>query len=497
MTGKYVLGLDAGSSVCKAAIFDFQGNQKAVASRRTPTNRPAAGWVEMDPETAWEATVLVIREVVAESGLEIGAIEGIGLSAAMVGAWLVDAEGKAVRPGINWEDCRSQSILDRMEVADPGFLSRIFQSSGSVLQQGCTLPVLAWLKEHEPDTLSRTAFVLGYKDFLRLRLTGAVATDRSEASVIPGNARRRNRSDEMIALFGLEDIASLLPEVRDSETVASGLTAEAATLTGLREGLPVAVGAGDVPATIIGIGGLRAGAATAILGTTCMVGVCHDTPVFEPPDIGLLFSLPGDGWYRSMVNVAGTLNLDWVAGLLAPETADGPDRLARVTAMAQSVPPGANGVTYLPYLSESGIIAPTVAPQARAQFCGLTPVHGRAEMLRAVYEGVAFALRDLVELLDFDGGRLMLAGGGGKSPFWAQMIADILEREVLVPAGSEFGARGAALLAATALGHFPGIQAASRSVGGDGTLYRPDADGSQAYRPAYSRYNEYKACLLG
>jgi sugar (pentulose or hexulose) kinase len=492
MTERFLLGIDAGSSVCKAAIFDLEGRQKAIASCRTPLSRPTRGAVELDPELAWNATVSVIRDVVADSGIDTGKIEGIGLSAAMVGAWLVDANGKALRPGINWEDSRSQTILDRMKIDHPDFMSRIFQSTGSVLQQGCTLPVLAWLKENEPEVIAETAHVFGYKDYLRLRLTGIAATDRSEASVIPGDARIRNRSDEMISLFGLTDLAGLLPDVRDSETLAGGLTAEAAALTGLPEGLPVAIGAGDVAATIIGIGGLRAGAATAVLGTTCMVGICHDRPVFTPPDVGLLFSLPGDCWYRSMVNVAGTLNLDWAIELLATEMAEKPDRFERIAELAQSVPAGSRGLTYLPYLSESGIVAPVVAPQARAQFCGLIATHGRAEMLRAVYEGVAFAFLDLVRALEFEGNRLMLAGGGGKSPFWAQMIADVLDKTVVVPTGSEFGARGAALLAATALGYFPDIRAASLSVGGDGVLYHPAPKSSAAYRPAFLRYMDCK-----
>lgn len=497
MTEKYFLGLDAGSSVCKAAIFDLGGRRKAIASCRTPLNRPCQGWVEVDPEFAWNAAVSVIRDVVAKSGIDTGNIEGIGLSAAMVGAWLIDAGGNALRPGINWEDSRSQPILERMEIDDPEFMSRIFRSSGSVLQQGCTLPVLAWLNENEPEIIAKTAHVFSYKDFLRFRLTGVAATDRSEASVIPGDTRKRNRSDDMISLFGLKELAGRLPEVRDSETLAGGLTAAAAALTGLPEGLPVAIGAGDVAATIIGIGGLEAGAATAVLGTTCMVGVCHDRPVFTPPDVGLLFSLPGDCWYRSMVNVAGTVNLDWAIQLLAPDMAERPDRFEHITAMAQSVPIGSRGVTYLPYLSESGIVAPVVAPRARAQFCGLSPAHGRADMLRSVYEGVAFALLELVQALDFGDSRLMLAGGGGQSPFWAQMIADILEKEVLIPEGSEFGARGAALLAATALGYFPDIRAASHSVGGDGALYRPTPETSAAYQPAFRRYVDCKARLLG
>jgi len=493
---RFFIGLDAGSSVCKAALFSLDGRQHAEASRRTPLNRPREGWSELDPETCWAAACGVVAEVVRESGVASHDIGGIGLSAAMVGAWLVDGQGRALRPGIIWEDSRSQPIIEEMMSADPTVLSRIFQSSGSVLQQGCTLPVLAWLARHEPHMLTAARHVLSYKDYLRLRLTGLAATDRSEASVIPGSARSRGRSHEMIALFGLGPWSHLLPEVRESEEFIGGLTPEAARSTGLPAGLPVAIGAGDVAATVIGAGGLTPGTATAVLGTTVMVGVCHDAPVFTPADVGLLFSLPGAVWYRSMVNVAGTLNLDWAIEALAPDLATRPGRYEAVTEMAAAVPEGARGLAFLPYLSDSGIIAPVVDRAARAQFVGLSPRHARPDLFRAVFEGVAFALRDLVEALGFGGTSLLLTGGGARSPFWSQMTADVLGRSVIVPDGTQFGARGAALIAATAAGCFPGIREASAAVSGGGVAYHPNPQAALAYAEAGRHYRAARDRLL-
>src|SRR5690606_3989920 len=262
--------------------------------------RPHPGWSELDPAEAWKAALDVLGRVVRESGVDASRIRGIGLTAAMVGAWLVDAAGHPVSNGITWEDSRAQPLIDAHIADDPQFMRRIFASSGSVMQQGCTLPLLASLTRHEPETMARTRNVLSYKDFLRLRLTGSTATDRSEATVLPGSATARTRSDAMIALFGLEHVAGLLPPVAESESFGGGLTSEAAQAIGLPVGLPVAIGAGDVAATVIGAGGLAAGTATAVLGTTCMVGVAHDRPVFEPADIGLLFTLPGERWYRAI-----------------------------------------------------------------------------------------------------------------------------------------------------------------------------------------------------
>ncbi|WP_417415935.1 FGGY-family carbohydrate kinase [Hoeflea sp.] len=492
----FLLGIDAGSSRCKAAVFDAEGREIATASRPTTLLRPQPGWSELDPEEAWSAAVAVIGEALENAAIDPASIRAIGLSAAMVGAWVLDANGEPLRHGIVWEDSRSQPIIDEMQQRDPAVMSQIFQSSGSVMQQGCTLPVLAWLKRHEPDLIKRAAHVVSYKDFLRFRLTGLIATDRSEASVIPGDAKSRSRSDEMIELFNLADCAHLLPPVRDSEEIIGGLSARAAALTGLPEGTPVAIGAGDVVSTVVGAGGFDTDIATAVLGTTCLVGTCHDKPVFEPRDLGLLFSMPGDFWYRAMVNVAGTLNLDWAIGVLAPDLQHKPDCYDQVTALVDGVEIGAGGVSFLPYLSESGIIAPVVAPEARAQFSGLSPVHGRDHMLRAVYEGVAFALHDLVSALGFEGSRIRLTGGGSQSPVWCQMIADMLQMEVIVPAGTEFGARGAALIAATALGDFTGVRAASISVNAEGRRYQPSSENAVAYRKAYEVYARRRNALI-
>ncbi|NHF74465.1 xylulokinase [Paracoccus xiamenensis] len=493
----YFIGLDAGSSLCKAAVFDLDGRQLSEARRRTPLSRPQPGWVEADPDQCWTAVCEVLREAVEASGVAADQIKGLGLSAAMVGAWVVDGDGRALRPGINWEDNRSQSILTEMSRDEPELMSRIYRSSGSVLQQGCTLPVLAWLDRNEPDLLDRARHVFGYKDYLRMRLTGDAATDRTEASVAPGDAAARGRSDEMIALFGLTGRRGLLPHVAESESLAAGLTAQAAAETGLPEGLPVAIGAGDVPAMVIGAGGMRTGEVTAVLGTTCMLGTCVDRPLFAPADIGLLFSLPEGRWFRAMVNVAGTLNLDWAISILASDLAGDPARFDVVTELAWKSPVGANGVVYLPYLSESGIIAPVVSTEARAQFANLSPGHTRADMFRAVFEGVAYAMRDLLDMLPIKAKSLRLTGGGSQSGFWAQMIADVLQVEVRVPQGSEFGARGAALLAATATGHFANVRAASAAVDQIAATYEPRELGQRQYQQGYRRYCAARDQLLG
>ncbi len=228
-----------------------------------------------------------------------------------------------------------------------------------------------------------------------------------------------------------------------------------------------------------------------------MVGVTHDRPVFEPPDLGLLFTLPGRHWYRAMVNVAGTLNLDWALSALAPDLAATADRFEAVTRAVEAVPIGAGGVTFLPYLSDSGIIAPVVDRKARAGFSGLAPRHDRAHLLRAVFEGVAFSLADLLDRLSFDGHAVVLVGGGARSRLWPQMIADLADRSVHVPGGSEFGARGAALMAATATGRFASIAEAAALVPPTRAVFEPDRTFTAAWADARAAFVRHRDATLG
>ncbi|MCB8876784.1 FGGY-family carbohydrate kinase [Acidisoma silvae] len=490
MTG-YLLGIDIGTSIVKAAVFDRGGQEVAYATRRTNIASPQPDWAEADPAEIWSATCIVIGQVLTMVPAEN--IAAIGLSGAMVGAWVLDAQGQALRPGIFWSDGRAQPLIDERIAQDPAFLSRIFAESGSAMQQGCTLPVLAHLAVHEPAVLARAHAVVGAKDFIRAQLTGVIATDIVEAAVAPGSARARGRSPALIALFGLEDWAHLLPEPQPSESLAGFVTEAAAGVTGLRIGTPVAIGAGDVAASVIGAGGLASGAAVSILGTTCLNGVTVPQPVFTPPDLGILFTLPGDLWLRTMVNVAGTLNIDWALAALCPDFADAPDAYERLAVIAGESPAGAQGAVYVPYLSEVGIIAPMVEPAARGGFAGLAPRHRRPDLLRAVYEGMAYAIRDCFAATGLDFDTVRLVGGGARSAFWRQMIADVLGRRVEVPEGREFGAKGAALLAGTAIGWYASIRQASTSTCRILHVHEPVRD--KRYARGYARYRTYAGAL--
>jgi sugar (pentulose or hexulose) kinase len=499
MTADLLLGIDAGLSRTKAALFDRRGRELAVAGVPGRRLQPHPQWAERDMDEAWSAAARAVHKVLALAAIDPDRIAAVGVCAAMVGAWVIDAVGRPLRPGILVADARTQPWIDAKLADDPAFLSRVFASDGCVMEPGCTLPLVRWLIDHEPDVMSRAAHVLTGKDWLRYRLTGAIATDPTEAAVAPGSARSRSRSTDMLELFRLADREALFPAVHASDSIGGRVSEAAARETGLLAGTPVAIGAGDVPCSAIASGAVEDGMACTILGTTCHNGVVFAGPVFEPENLGLLFTMPGPLWLRVMVNLAGTPNLEWAAAQLFADlhnAANAASIYQRLESMAAGCPVGADGLLYHPYLTEVGLIAPQVASGARAQFSGLAPRHTRAHLLRAVYEGVAYAIRDCYEAIGRKVTEIRLVGGGARSPFWSQMIADVMGVPVVVLEGSEFGAKGAALLAGTAIGWFPSIREAARNASAIRHRYQPDPARTDVYAAAFARYQAERESIV-
>ncbi len=498
--GRYLLGIDSGTSVTKAALFDLDGKALATGAQRVQTSAPQPTWSEVDMEQAWQATAKVVRSTVQSADITADEIVAVGVTGAMVGAWIVDRRGHPVRPAILWDDCRTQPWIEQRIEDDAEFMTRIFNSSGSVMQQGCTLPVIRWLLDHEPAVLASASTVFGCKDWLRFRLTGAIAADPTEASVAPGDARSRARSDEMLTLFGLDEQRQLFPRIRPSESLAGRVSDAAAEETCLNAGTPVAIGAGDVACSILGAGASEAGTACTILGTNCLNCLTIDRPVFTPADIGLLFTLPGGKWLRAMVNVAGTTNLDWFVEQMMPDfLASSEDKrhpYAHFESLAVESAPGAGGVIYHPYLGNAGITAPVVSAGARGQFSDLTPAHDRADLLRAVYEGVCFSVRDCYDAMEQKIDEVLLVGGGARSDFWCQLLSDISGYEVAVPEGEEFGAKGAALLAGVAAGAYESVADAVARTSRIDRRYRPDQGLRNTYDEAFARFRAIREAMM-
>lgn len=501
MATQFLLGLDAGTSVVKAALFDRQGHELATTARPTTLITPHPGWAEASMSETWDMAVSAIRETLRKSKVSSEQIAAVGITGNMVGAWLIDSDGEPVRNAILWCDGRSQSVIDRLSVEKPGFMSRIFDSAGSVMQQGCTLPVLRWLADHEPQALQHAKFTLCCKDWIAYKLTGSIQIDPTEASVMPGSARQRGYDQHMIELHNLQMFQHLFPPIRASEEVIGVISEEAARLTGLRAGTPVVAGAGDVPASAIGVGAVEPGIACSLLGTNFLNCVVVGQPLFEPHDVGGLFCLPGGNWLRAMINVSGTTSLDWaVEQFFRAEK----ERLSSTTQLFAYIEQsmntstiGARGLIYLPYLSGQGITAPFLEPAARAEFFGLANYHTRADLMRAVYEGLALSVRDGYNVIPVPVDEIHLSGGASKSDFFCQMIADCTGKQVTVPAGSEFGAKGAALLAAVGIGLYDAIQQAVKSTASEsGRVFTPEPELKPVYDELYTIYCQLRDALI-
>lgn len=492
MDKAYLLGLDAGTSVVKAALFDREGREVAVAARRTTLYSPQPGWSEASMPETWAATVAVIQELLTSAGIANTAIAAVGLTGNMIGAWLIDAQGQPLRQAILWNDGRTQPLLERLSAERPGLMAEIFSYSGSVMQQGCSLPLTRWLADYEPETLARAQQLLCCKDWLRFKLTGTLHTDPTEVSILPGNTHTQNYDDALFELLGISRYRHLFPPVAPSEAVVGQITPAAAAATGLRAGTPVVTGAGDVPAVALGVGAVEPGVACTILGTTCLNCLVFDQPIFEPANVGLLFYLPGRRWLRSLANIAGTTNLDWFIRQFYPNetnsTGSRTELFAKLETLAQQSGIGARGVIYHPYLSSVGVIAPFVEPAARAQFFGLSIEHQTGDLLRAVYEGVALAIRDCYGVLEIPLTEIRLSGGGANSALWCQIIADCTGARITVPAGREFGAKGAALLAGVGLGWYQTVAEATLATVHFERHYEPDPDHHRHYEPIYELY---------
>jgi len=492
---RYLLGLDAGISVIKVALFDKNGAEIHVVSRNTTLISLQPGWAEVSMTETWEMTVDAIRELLASTHTNSSQIAGVGVTGNMIGAWLIDKQGQPVRNAILACDARTKPLFNRLTRQQPNILHQIYRSSGCAMEFGCTLPIIRWLSENEPEQLAKARVVVCCKDWLCYQLTGSIHLDYTEASGLPGDIRNRTYGEHLFDLLGIEQWRRLFPQVVASEQVVGQVTPQAAKATGLYAGTPVVAGAGDVPSSTIGAGAVEPGMACTVLGTTCHNSQVVPQPVFEPPDIGLLFCLPESYWLRTMVNLTGTPNLDWAieqfCGLEANVASSRQELFETVQALVQNSAPGANGLIYHPYLNPVGVIAPFVEPTARAQFFGMTSAHTRGDLLRAVYEGVALSIRDCYDAIGIPE-EIRLVGGGARSELWCQIIADCTGSQVLVPAGSEFGAKGAALLAAVGIQWFENISEAAKLTVSIRHTYHPNPDLKPVYDTVYATYRQLR-----
>ena len=464
-----VLGIDAGTTAVKAVVYDLAGAVLATGHRPVEVVRGERGVAETDMEGIWLAVVAAVREALAGAG-EV-TVEGIGVTGQGDGAWLVDDQGRPVRPAALWLDGRGAARVDDWLAS--GAADHVVRATGSAPFPG-TLPILLEeFEADEPEVLARAAHHLNCKDWIRHRLTGTIATDPSESSRTYLDTATVRYSQEMIDGLGHGRWQHLLPPVQDPQAVAGSLLPEVAADLGLPAGIPVAVGLVDSAACPVGLGAITDGDCYIVLGTTATVAMLHPDRSGTRSETAIIIPTGrGTQVLEALSSMAGTPNLDWARQTLGLADRSWDDLEPEL----RQVPPGSGGVLYLPYGSPSGERAPFVDTAASASWLGLSVAVTPVQVLRSTFEGVALAMTECLDILGATGA-VRICGGGARSDLMCQLLADISGRDVVRTEDPEIGVRGASTVALVAAGIEPDLPSAVAAFRSAETRFtaRPDA----------------------
>lgn len=451
-----LLGIDLGTSSLKAILLYPDGQIFAQGSVEYDIQYPRMGHAEQSPDLWWQSAGVAIQQVLSKVKLGPSSIGAIGLSGQMHGLVMLDKRGNLLGPAVIWPDQRSRQQVK--EITDLVGATRLIQITGSPAATGFQAATIRWFQQHAPEIWRKVRMILTPKDYLRWRLTGELASEPSDGSgTLLLDKRTRDWSDEILTILEIDHRS--LPPIILSDSMAGSLDREAAKTLGLLPGIPVITGAADTACGLLGAGTVDEGnllltissggqlVIPSVAGSIDLKGRMHTFcgALHPGPEMA--------GWYQMAATLSAGLSLRWLRDRVFD--LDTENAYARMDHWAESVPPGANGLLFLPYLM--GERTPLIDSQARGMFLGLTVSHGRSEMVRAVMEGVALALYDAYETLLEVGAkpdRIVAAGGGAQSPLWLQIIADAFNLPVYQLKTREQAALGAALLAGSGIGLF-------------------------------------------
>jgi xylulokinase len=471
------VGLDLGTSAIKVGLFDEAGQLLRLARRGYRLYTPHPSWAEQEPMEWWEATCAALCEVL--DAADVGWIAAVGLSGQTPGHVLVTANGRSLGRAIVWSDRRA--VAESAWLAERIMPQQAHAWTGYPFITGATRPParLLWLKTHRPDDWTRCTAIVQPKDFIALQLTGRISTDVNSGFCLLHPETKRCHAD-YLALLEVEP--EKMPLALSPTDVVGPVTPEAAALTGLPVGAPVVIGAIDAWCDIVGCGGVEPGNAVDVAGTSEVVALVTAQPV-EGDGV---FSSPlveGCHWIGGPMQMGGAA-LEWLARVFYGGEPD----FERMEAEASSVAPGAEGLLFLPYLR--GERAPVWDSAARGAFVGLTDRHTRAHCARAVYEGVAFAVGDVLEhsltAAEIRPEALRVSGGGARSAFWNQIKADVTGLTVQQMAVSDAACLGAATLAAVGTGTFDGLSDAAAAMTHPAATFEPQAAHAATYQTLFS-----------
>jgi xylulokinase len=478
----YLLGIDIGTSSVKSLILDVEsGRALCSAQQEYPISQPQPGYAEQNPDDWWQATIQTVRKAVADSGIDPAAIRGIGFSGQMHGGVCLDKSARPLRPAIIWADTRSTSQCDDLRQRAPSH--ELPRRASGAPAAGFMATTLMWLARHEPETVTNTHVVILPKDYVRLQMTGEIATDISDAAgtwlldIASGQW-----SDWLLELCGLE--RRYLPPILGSMDVAGTLLPAAAEPLGLPFGIPVIAGCADQPAVCMAYGLYNPGTALTAIGTGGQVVHPLDKVRTDPQ---LRFHVMNHAvpqrWYALAAILSAGLSLRWLRDLLRLK--DRPDAYEHLSTLAGQTPPGADGLLFLPYLA--GERTPHMDPQASGVFVGLRLHHHAGHLARAVMEGVTFAMSECLSLVSGLAEndvpvQVIATGGATASPVWRQIQADIYNTPLLLSGGDSHACVGAALLAGIGCGVYSSVEDACSRLPQPAPAVWPDTARAAFYR---------------
>ena len=480
------IGIDLGTSAVKLLLMDKAGQILNIVSREYPLSFPHPGWSEQNPADWWNAVCDGIPELL--HGFDAAQVKGIGAGGQMHGLVVLDKDDNVIRPCILWNDGRTQPQVDHLNhVIGKENLSKY---TANIAFAGFTAPKLLWMRQNEPALFARIAKIMLPKDYINYKLTGTHCTDYSDASgMLLLDVQHKCWSKEMLKICGV--LESQLPKLYESWEPVGTLTAEAARTLGLPQSVVVCAGAGDNAAAAVGCGAVGEGKCNISLGTSGTVFITSEK--FGVDAKNALHSFAhADGGYHLMgcILSAASCNKWWMDSILHAE--DYPAEQAPITPEKL----GNNDVYYLPYLM--GERSPHNDPVARGAFLGLRMDTTRADMTQAVLEGVAFAIRDCVEIARAQGITVThstLCGGGAKSPLWRQIMANVLDMTLQLPQTEQGPGYGGAMLAAVACGEYTSVADCAKALVKIKSETKPDPELVKKYNARYTVWKQYYPAL--
>lgn len=491
---QYLLGVDLGTSGTKTVLFDLSGNAICSRTIEYPLYQPVNGWAEQDPSDWWNATCSGIQYVIAKSGIDASEISGIGLSGQMHGLVMLDKNGDLVRNSIIW--CDQRTVKECQQMNDIIGEKRLIEITANPALTGFTASKILWVQNNEPALYEKCAHILLPKDYIRYKLTGEFATEMSDASGMQlMDISERRWSDEI--LYKLNIDKSMLGKLCESIDVTGKIHKEAAGLTGLREGTIVVGGAADNSAAAVGTGVVRAGNAFTTIGTSGVIyAISDDVSIDLKGRVHTLCSAVPGKWTVMSCTLAAGLSLKWLRDTCCcEEIIDaeklGVDPYVVMGELAEKVMPGAGGLIYLPYLM--GERSPHPNPDCRGVFFGLSASHNRANMIRAVMEGVAFSQLECVDVFKEMGVNvedMTACGGGGRSSVWRQMLSDMYGCSVSTISTNEGPALGVAILAGVGAGIYSSIEDACDTLVIKKSTQYPNLSTRRQYEEYYKLYKK-------